>query len=155
MRLLGNILWHFPFFGFISALLTFFLGCLLVLLIIPAPIGFGLIQFSQFLLAPFSYEMISKDDLGVKQNKAWQAYSFVIMIIYLPFGIVVAVITAMQTVCLFLSIVGIPVGLVLVKSLGTYINPVGKVCVPIAVAQQVSEEKARQQVVDYLHNRNQ
>ena len=48
MRTLGNILWHFPFFGFVTALLAFLVGTLLTLLVIPAPIGLGLIQLSKF-----------------------------------------------------------------------------------------------------------
>jgi len=60
MRTLGNILWHVPFLGFLTALVTFLFGGLLVIPVIGAPIGLGLIQFSKFLLAPFSFAMISK-----------------------------------------------------------------------------------------------
>lgn len=151
MRLLGNILWHFPFLGFLSALGAFLFGSLLVLLVIPAPIGFGLIQYSRFLLAPFSYEMVSKNDLGIKQNQVWQVYSFIIMLLYLPFGILAAVATALQAIALCLTVVGLPVGLVLIKSLETYINPVGKVCVPTAIAQHVANGKAEKQVTDYFN----
>ncbi len=63
MRTLGNILWHVPFLGFLSALATFLLGGLLVITIIGAPIGLGLIQLSEFLLTPFSKSMIDKEDL--------------------------------------------------------------------------------------------
>lgn len=52
MRTLGNILWHFPFLGFLSALGTFLLGVILLITIIGAPLGLGLIQLSKFLLCP-------------------------------------------------------------------------------------------------------
>ena len=39
MKTLGNILWHFPFFGFISAILVFLLGGLLTITVVAAPIG--------------------------------------------------------------------------------------------------------------------
>jgi len=47
---------------------------------------------------------------------------------------------------LFITIVGIPVAIVLAKSLGTYYNPVNKVCVSIAVAEEVASRKAKEHV---------
>jgi Predicted membrane protein len=129
MRLLGNILWHVPFCGFMSALCTFLCGLLLTVLVIPAPIGLGLMQLSKFMLAPFSFSMIDKSDLNMPQNPLWQAYSFIIRILYFPIGCFLAIVVAIQTGLLFLTIVGIPVALALVRALGTYFNPVGKVCV--------------------------
>ncbi len=150
MRLLGNILWHFPFFGFLSAIYTFLFGLLLTLVIIPAPIGLGLMQLSKFLLAPYSYEMVNKSDLNITQNPVWEAYSFVIMLFYLPFGVFFAIVGAIQVAGLFLSIVGIPVAIPVAKSLGTYLNPVGKVCVPVGVGQAVQSENIRREVDKYM-----
>ena len=129
MRLLGNILWHVPFCGFLSALGTFLIGALLTVLVIPAPIGLGLIQLSKFMLAPFSFSMVDKGDLHMSQNPLWAAYSFLIRILYFPIGCLMAIIVAIQTGLLFLSILGIPVALAMAKALGTYFNPVGKVCI--------------------------
>ena len=129
MRLLGNILWHVPFCGFATALCTFLCGLLLTVLVIPSPIGLGLMQLSKFMLAPFSFSMIDKGDLSIPQNPLWQAYSFIIRILYFPVGCVLAIMVAIQTGLLFLSIVGIPVALALARALGTFFNPVGKVCV--------------------------
>ena len=49
MKTLGNILWHVPFLGFLTALGTFLVGGLLVITVIGAPLGLGLIQLSKFL----------------------------------------------------------------------------------------------------------
>ena len=68
MKTLGNILWHFPFLEFVNALLTFLLGGLLVITVIGAPIGLGLIQLSKFLLAPFSSSMVNKKDLNMNRT---------------------------------------------------------------------------------------
>ncbi|SHN68726.1 YccF domain-containing protein [Desulfovibrio litoralis] len=149
MRMLGNILWHFPFLGFMTAFLTFLLGSLLTILIIPAPIGLGLIQLSKFLLAPYSYSMVSKDDLNINQNPAWKTYSFIIMLLYLPIGIIAAVVSAMQVLGLFLTIIGIPMAIPLAKSLGTYLNPVGKVCVPVETAEAIRLQKVYGQAQDF------
>lgn len=149
MRTLGNILWHFPFLGFMSALFTFIFGSLLTVLVIPAPIGLGLIQLSKFMLAPFSYSMVSKGDLQVAQNKYWKLYSTIIMILYLPFGCILAILTAIQVGFLFLTIVGIPVALAMSKALGTYCNPVGKVCVPRLVGSAIERKKEEALLRDY------
>jgi len=150
MRTLGNILWHIPFLGFLSAIGTFLFGGLLFITIIGAPIGLGLMQLSKFLLTPFSSAMISKKDLKAEQNKLWQAFGIIIRIIYFPFGLILAIVTIFQIAGLFITIIGIPVALVLAKSLGTYFNPVNKVCVPKAVADEVSQRKAKAVVEKHL-----
>ncbi|WP_320173562.1 YccF domain-containing protein [Maridesulfovibrio sp.] len=141
MRTLGNILWYFPFFGFINAIMFFLLGSLLVLTVVASPLGLGLIQYSKFLFAPFSWSMVSKEDLNIESNPAWEAYSTIIMILWIPFGIIFALITICQIVGLAISIVGIPVALVLAKSLRTIFSPVGMVCVPAVVANEVQRRK--------------
>lgn len=130
MRTLANIIWHIPFLGFVTAFWTFIVGGILTLTIVAAPIGLGLIQLSQFLLTPFSMQMVSRNTLNRRQNRLWQAYGFIVSILYFPIGLVLAIITICQIVGLFFSIVGIPVAIVLAKSLGTFFSPVNKVCVP-------------------------
>jgi len=129
MRTLGNILWHFPFFGFITALYTFILGGLFFITIIGAPIGLGLIQHSKFLLSPFSSRMVSDSEIGKEKSTLWKVFEIIAFIFYLPLGIIATFATVIQIILLFISIVGIPVALVLAKSLSTYFNPIGKVCV--------------------------
>lgn len=146
MRTLANIIWHFPFLGFLSALGVFLVGGLFVITILGAPIGLGLIEYSKFLMAPFSNEMVSKSDLNKKQNVLWKSYGFLISILYFPFGLVLTVITIVQIVGMFVSIVGIPGAVILAKSLSTYFNPVNKVCVPGKVAEEIAVRKARSQV---------
>ena len=150
MRTLGNILWHVPFLGFLSALGTFLIGGLLVITVIGAPLGLGLIQLSKFLLTPFSSAMISQKDLKADQNKLWQTFGIIVRILYFPFGLFLAVVTVFQIAGLFITIIGIPVALVLAKSLGTYFNPVNKTCVPKAVADEVASRKAKEQVDKHL-----
>ena len=150
MRTLGNILWHIPFLGFLSALGVFFTGLLFVMTVIGAPIGLGLFQLSKFLLTPFSSAMIDKKELGKNQNKLWQAFGFIVRILYFPFGLILAIVTIFQIAALFITIVGIPVALVLAKSLGTYFNPVNKVCVPRAVQTEIEQRKAKEQVEKHL-----
>jgi len=146
MRTLGNIIWHIPFLGFLSAFFTFLFGGLLVVTVVGAPIGLGLIQLAKFLLSPFSSKMISKDDLNVQQNQAWKAYGLIIRILYIPFGVIMSMVVLFQTIAMFVSIVGIPVAVVLAKSLPTYFNPVNKICVSSHVAEELSRQKAQEYI---------
>ena len=146
MRALGNVLWHFPFFGFVSATVTFLLGLLLTATVIAAPIGLGVMELGKFMFLPFGHALVKKSDLVESRSKAWQTYSTVIMILYLPFGLVLSVIAALQVIGLCITIIGIPVGIVIAKSIGTYFNPVDKKCVPQAVADELERRKAQAQI---------
>jgi len=152
MKTLGNILWYFPFLGFVNALFTFLLGGLLVITVIGAPIGMGLIQLSKFLLAPFSSSMVDKQDLNIDQNALWKSFGFIIRILYFPFGLILVVFTIFEIAGLFVSIVGIPVAIVLAKSVSTFFNPVNKKCVPVAVAvaDELQKQKAQNQINKHL-----
>jgi len=150
MRTLGNILWHFPSFGFVQAALTWLLGLILTVTVVAAPIGRGLMEYGIFLFAPFSKSMVSRKDLNEKQNEVWKAYSMVVMVIYIPFGLVLAIIAILQIAGLFASLAGIPLAIVLAKSLGTFFNPVNKKCVPRSVAQEIERRKSADAVGKHL-----
>ena len=131
MRVIANILWHFPFLGFVNAVYAFLLGLLLTILVVTAPIGLGLIQYAKFLMFPFTREMVPASRVGRFSNPLWAAYSTLVMLLYLPFGLVAFVVGAVQCVGLAITIVGLPGAYIIFKSLGTYFNPVGKICLPL------------------------
>ena len=151
MKTLGNVLWHFPFFGFLSALYTLILGLVFIITVVGAPIGFGMIQHSKFLLTPFSKRMISDSKLNEDKSTLWKILSVIAFIIYLPFGILASIGTVIQICLLFVSIVGIPVALVLAKSLSTYFNPIGKVCVDSELADELKKRKAKEKADSILN----
>ena len=142
MRTLGNIIWHIPFLGFLNAFVTFLIGGLLTITVIGAPLGLGLMQLSKFLLAPFTHSMVSGSEMNPNQNQYWKSFGIIVRILYFPFGLLLTVITLFQIVGLFISIVGIPVAMVLAKSLSTFLNPVNKTCVSKAVADELQRRKA-------------
>lgn len=146
MKTLGNILWHIPFLGFVNAIVVYVLGLILVATVVAAPIGLGLMEFGKFLFWPFGNSMISKKELNVEQNKAWKIYSTIVMVLYFPFGLILAVLGAFQVAALFISLIGIPAALVVAKSLGTYLNPVNKKCVHSAVADELEKRKAQEAI---------
>lgn len=151
MRALANVLWHFPFFGFLSAFLSFLIGTILTITVVAAPIGIGLIQYSKFLLLPFSYEMIKKSDTDLEQNTIWKTYGTILKIIYVPFiGLPLFILTCLQIIALVITILGIPVAIVVAKSLPTLLQPVDKICVPRLVATALAQHKADKQINKYL-----
>ena len=150
MKTIGNILWHFPFFGFVTAAFTWLLGALLTATVVAAPIGLGLMEYGKLLFWPFGNAMVSKSQLNVTQNKAWKTYSTVITVIYFPFGLFLTVCAIFQVVALCISIVGIPAAMVVAKSLSTYLNPVNKKCVPSAVVAELDRRKAQTEVEKHL-----
>lgn len=152
MRTLGNILWHFPFLGFITAALTFLWGLILTVTVIGAPIGKGLIEYSKFLLAPYSRNMINETELNIKHSEAWNKYSTIIKITYIPFGVLHALLIIIQLVLLSITIIGIPIAIVLAKSISTIVNPVGKVCVSSGVADEIDKRKSKNELDATLNN---
>ena len=146
MALIGNILWHFPFLGFITAAFFFLIGYLLTLTVVLAPVGLGLIEYSKFLLWPFGNKMIRDPKSEELRNELWENYSTIIMILYIPFGIILSIITALQGILLFLTVVGIPVALVLFESISTIFNPVRKKCVSRAMADAIEINKANKKL---------
>ena len=150
MRTLGNILWHIPFLGFLNAIMVYLCGLLLTITVVAAPLGMGLMGYGKFLFAPFGKAMVSKSELDIKQNKYWKAYSTIIMILWIPFGLILCLFAIFQIVGLFITLIGIPIALVIAKSLGTYFNPVNKKCVPQAVYEELEKKKAQKEVDKHL-----
>ncbi len=146
MRILGNILWHIPFLGFIDALLMFIIGTLFTLTVVGAPIGLGLLQLSRFYLSPFSCAMVYKDELHIKQNEVLKVYSLIVRIVYFPFGLLCATIMAFQIAGLFLSIFGIPAAIAVAKALPTIFNPVNRKCVPVGVRDELKRTQAQEYI---------
>ena len=107
------------------------LGLVLTLLVVTSPVGLGLIQYAKFLMFPFSTRMVPVSETGTSRNQVWAAYSTIVMLLYLPFGLVAFLFGLVQCLGLAITIVGLPGAYIIAKSLGTYLNPVGKVCVPV------------------------
>jgi len=133
LRLIANIWWHVVCFGWLTAFVNFLVGIIFIITIIGIPVGLGLLQYSKFLLGPFSRAMVSKDDLGIKVSTLWRVFGIISWILYLPAGLVLFLMTVIQIVLLCVTIVGIPIAVVLAKSLGTYFKPIHKKCVSVEV----------------------
>ena len=141
-----NVLWHFPFLGFLFAFFYALFGVLLCCTIILYPVGLGYFQIAQFLLTPFTSALVPRKDLDLVRPKerstANVAYSTIIKILYIPFGLIAAIGALFVIVGEFLSIIGIPCGIVWFKALRAIFNPIDMVCVPKAVGDEIERIKA-------------
>lgn len=145
MKTFGNIIWHFPFFGFAMSLITAIGGLIWCLTVIGIPIGLGLFQLSLFYLAPFTKRMVSQQDLvlltGEEQATAVKWWFTVIRILLFPFGCLAAFASALHIGIQFISIIGIPCAMAEAKALSTIFNPINKKCVPLAIAEEIDRRK--------------
>lgn len=148
-----NILWHFPFFGFLFALFYALFGAILCCTMVLYPVGLGFFQIAQFLLSPFSSALVSRKELDLvrpqERSTAATAYSTIITVLYFPFGLIAAAGALFAMIGEFLSIIGIPCGIVWFKALPAIFMPVDKVCVPKAVADEIARIKAGDTVRRY------
>ncbi|WP_308755964.1 YccF domain-containing protein [uncultured Bacteroides sp.] len=146
MRTFGNIIWHFPFLGFLQSLVYVIGGAFWCITIIGIPLGMGLFQLSLFTLAPFSKRLVSRHELemitGEKQEDLIKGWFLIVRILYFPLGLLMAIATIFIIIAQFISIIGIPCGIVQAKALATIFNPVNKKCVPLAIAEEIERRKA-------------
>ena len=151
MRLLGNILWHIPFQGFLSALYMFFLGAFFTLTIVGAPLGAGLFELGRFYLAPFGNRLIDASDLGtpLSQNPIWVVWGWFITLLWLPFGLIACFFLVFQALGLCLTIIGIPAGIAIFRSLETILNPVGKTVISADLKMELARRYVERQADRY------
>ena len=143
MKILGNALWHVLCLGFVIAIITYLLGLLLSVTVVGAPIGIGLMELGKFYFKPFSSSMISEKELAVERSSVWKFFSVIVYLLYFPVGLFLWIIGLAQVVVLFITLIGIPMALVVAKSLGTQFYPIGKKCVSSYLANALEEEKGR------------
>lgn len=153
MKQVLNVLWHFPFLGFLWSLIYLVNGIVCCVTIILIPQGLGYFQFAKFLLWPNGYAMVSKAELGRlnerEQQTWWKVWCIVNRVLYFIPGCFMVVGMAVFAACEFITIIGIPCGLVWIKSLGTLFNPINKICVPKIVADKLEEARKQAQLNKY------
>jgi uncharacterized membrane protein YccF (DUF307 family) len=150
MRKIANILWHFPFFGFISASIAYVIGLLLVALVITAPLGLGLMEIGKMLFAPYTRELVDEKLLKSYQarepNQLWEKYKIVVKVLWLIPGFFLFLATFFQGLFLCITIIGIPVGIVAIKTSIAYLNPIGKKCVDKVISDELDRRQAQEKI---------
>jgi len=158
MKTFLNVIWYFPYFGFLLALPMAIFGLFWCITIVGLPLGLGMLQIAKFLLFPHTHSLVSQSAVnklkGKEQNELWRIFSIIVSILYFPIGLIAAVIYILAALANFITILGIPNGLVIIKMLGAVFNPVNKICVPDYVASHIKTRNDQQRLDNYLGTAN-
>ena len=116
MSALGNLIW-FVFGGEVLALFWFIVSGLFYLTIIGAPIGKACFEFAKLSAFPFGKEIIKETELNGEQNisRSKKTINKILNIFWFPVGITLTVVYFILGIISFITIIGIPVGVIYVR----------------------------------------
>ena len=143
-----NLIW-FLIFGWWQALVYLILSGVFAITIIGIPIAKSLLQFAKLSAFPFGKEVIKETELKGEENVSTirKVCGIIVNIIWLPIGIVLAVIYIVSGILSFITIIGIPAGVVYIRSSKFVVWPIG--------AKVVSKKQAyASAVVNEIEKRN-
>jgi uncharacterized membrane protein YccF (DUF307 family) len=116
MAAIGNVLW-FVFGGEVLALVWLIISGLFYLTIIGAPIGKACLEFAKLSAFPFGKEIIRETELKGEQNvpKWKRVISTILNIFWFVIGITMTAVYFVLGILSFITIIGIPVGIVYIR----------------------------------------
>ena len=155
MRTLGNILWHFPCFGFLAALNYFILGTILTLTVVGTPLGIGFIKIAKYLLWPFGKVVVREGDYGLKlsnskptqMSDAYKKFEFIFRILWFPFGAFASASILFFAVACACTIINFPIALLLIEVAKVTWNPVNIHIVDVDLVK-VAKQKQIEKVLE-------
>lgn len=145
---LFNVIW-FVFIGWWSAILFLILSGLFAISIIGLPIAKALLQFAKLNAFPFGKEIIKEVELKGSENVSSirKIGGIILNIIWFPIGLCFTLIFIGAGIFAFITIIGIPVGIVYIRMGKFLLFPIG--------AKVVSKKQAyASAVANELEKRN-
>jgi|APSaa5957512493_1039668.scaffolds.fasta_scaffold86551_2 uncharacterized membrane protein YccF (DUF307 family) len=123
---LFNLIW-FVFFGWINALLVIILSAIMAITIIGYPIAKSLFQFAKLSAFPFGKEVIREAELKGKDNvsSVRKIGGIIANIVWFPLGLLLTIVFFLLGIIMFLTIIGIPIGIVYVRMGKFILFPIG------------------------------
>jgi len=127
---LFNLIW-FIVFGWWQALAYLVLSLLLAITIVGIPIAKSLLQFAKLSAFPFGKEIIKETELKGTDNVSGirKVFGTIVNIIWLPIGFLMTIAYVISGIVSFVTIIGIPAGVVYIRSAKFVIWPIGAKCV--------------------------
>lgn len=121
-----NVIW-FIFFGFYAALAWLLTGVLFTITIVGIPIGKACFQFAKLSAFPYGKQIIKEVDLVGSENvhDIRKIGGFILNLLWLPFGIIAFIYYIIAGLAAFISIIGIPIGIVYFKIGRFILSPIG------------------------------
>ncbi|MCL2575679.1 MAG: hypothetical protein FWE33_04525 [Defluviitaleaceae bacterium] len=124
MRTLANVIW-FVFGGIWLGTAAMAFGLLFCLTIIGIPIGRALFQYARLMYAPFGKVIVREVDVNPNMSKIRRSGGFVLNIIWLPFGIILFLLSIPAIILSAITIIGIPHAVVVAKASVFVMRPIG------------------------------
>ena len=123
---LFNVVW-FVIFGWLNALVCLALSAVMAITIIGQPIAKALYNLAKLSAFPYGKEIIRETELnGVGSvSGSREIGGLIANLLFLPFGIAYAIINLTVAICLFCTIIGIPLAIVYVRLAKFVVWPVG------------------------------
>ncbi|MBR0318021.1 MAG: hypothetical protein IJQ86_01895 [Spirochaetia bacterium] len=141
-----NLIW-FVFFGWWQAFVFVLLSIVFSITIFGIPIGKSLLEFAKLSAFPYGKEVIMETELKGSENVSAirKLFGVVANIIWLPIGLIMAIVYIISGLLFFITILGIPIGVVYCRSAKFVIWPIGAKVVSKkrAYASAVANELAR------------
>ncbi|MBO9193461.1 YccF family protein [Rhizobium sp. 16-449-1b] len=125
MRTGANFLW-FILGGWALALMWWFAAALMTISIIGLPWARACWEIGLLSLWPFGRDVVSHAELTGKSSAGLTLFRLIANIIWLPFGVMLAISHVLHGCLMFVTIIGIPLGLQDFKLAGISLFPVGK-----------------------------
>ena len=143
-----NLLW-FLVFGWLNAIIYLVLSLLFAITIIGIPIAKSMLQFAKLSAFPFGKEVIRETELKGKENVSDQRRTggIILNIIWFPLGLMLSLLHLTLGIVAFITIIGIPIGVVYVRMGKFLLFPIGakvvsnKQAIASAVANEISKRQ--------------
>ena len=143
-----NLIW-FLVFGFLNSIIYLVLSLLFAITIIGIPIAKSMLQFAKLSAFPFGKEVIRETELkGIENVSGLRKTGGIILnIIWFPLGLILSLLHLILGIVAFITIIGIPIGVVYVRMGMFLLFPIGakvvskKQALASAVANEVSKRQ--------------
>jgi uncharacterized membrane protein YccF (DUF307 family) len=147
MRTIGNLLW-LVLGGFWMALGWWFAGLLMAISIVGLPWARSCFVIGSLCFLPFGREAIDRKELTGREDLGTGPLGTLGNILWFVFaGLWLAIGHVLSAVACFVSIIGIPFGIVHLKLAGCALAPVGKTVVDSDVADEVRRRYPRARLI--------
>ena len=145
---LFNLIW-FVFFGLINSIIYLALSLIFAITIIGIPIAKSMLQFAKLSAFPFGKEVIRETELKGKENVSGfrKIGGIILNIIWFPLGLILSLLHLILGIVAFITIIGIPIGVVYVRMSKFLLFPIGakvvsnKQAIASAVANEISKRQ--------------
>lgn len=123
---LFNIIW-FVFIGWWNALIYLILSGMFAITIIGIPLAKSLLEFAKLNAFPFDKEIIRETELKGNSNVSSERKigGIIINSLWFPFGLFLSILHILIGIFAFITIIGIPIGIVFVRMGKFLLFPIG------------------------------